>query len=119
MQPEILICSRTDLGLPRRVAEAGRDRLRDRDRARVASAQFEAGRNDVGDQPDVGGGEDPRHELLPEREQVVLLHVRQHEVLFMGDAQFAVRKRSVRSAKARIWSDVMSPGEPPTGFRRR
>ena len=78
-----------DLVLLLRVRELARDRLGDRDRARGGErAIVEAGAgDDVARKPVVGRGEVRRLKRLPDGEDVVLLHMRQHDVLRMADAQ--------------------------------
>ena len=78
-----------DLVLLLRVRELARDRLRDGDRARRGErAIVEAGAgDDVAREAIVGGGEVSLLQRLPDGEDVVLLHMRQHDVLGMADAQ--------------------------------
>ena len=63
----------------------------DRHRAGVGQrAKVAAGAADhVGQQPDVGGGESVHVGGGPQRVQVAAAHVRQNQVLFVADAQFA------------------------------
>ena len=73
------------------VGEAPRQFLRDRDRARIgqrAIIQPRAG-DDVGDQIDVRRREADPVERLPQRRQVALGDMRQHQVLLVADADFA------------------------------
>ena len=73
------------------ILEPARDLLGHRDRARIGEAAIvEAGTgDDVGDQTDVGrGGADPV-ERPPQRRQIALGDVRQHQILLVPDADLA------------------------------
>src|SRR5215470_12707602 len=74
------------------ILEAPRDLFRHRDRARIGEAAIvEAGTgDDVGDQADVGGGDADRIERPPQRRQITLGNVWQHQVLLVPDADLAV-----------------------------
>ena len=79
-----------NLRLPIRSGEAGRDLLRQGNRPRIgqrAIVQARAG-DDVGDQVQIGLCQARRNQLLPDGTQVRLPHMRQHQILRMGDAQF-------------------------------
>ena len=93
MQPEILMCSRPRSVREIEIAEAPRQFLRDRDRARIGEAAIvEArARDDVGDEADIRRRDADRVERAPQRRQVALRHMRQHEVLLVADADFAER----------------------------
>src|SRR6478735_1228230 len=83
----------SDLALTRGIREAMLDGLGDRDRARCRQrAIIEPGAgDDVGDHPDIGGGQARFAEFLPDRKEIALAQMRQDEVLRMGDAQFVMR----------------------------
>src|ERR1043166_7218769 len=73
------------------IAEPARQLLGDRDRAGVrqrAIVEARAG-DDVRHQPDVGRRDADRVERAPQRGEVALAHVRQHQVLLVADADFA------------------------------
>ena len=91
MQPEMLMCSRPMVLRQRVIAEALRQLLRDRDRARIGEAAIVEARagDDVGDEPDIRRREAVRFELLPQLRQVALRNMRQHQVLLVADADFA------------------------------
>ena len=91
MQPEILIPQLADEALALEIGETLRDRLRDRNGARRrqrAIVEPRAG-DDVADEPGVGGGKARRLEIAPQSEEIILLHMRENDVLLMADAQFA------------------------------
>src|SRR6266571_1656539 len=73
------------------IAEAARQVLRHRDRARIGEAAVVEPRagDDVRHQPDVGGGDADRVERAPQRVKIALAHVRQHQVLLVADADLA------------------------------
>ena len=80
-----------DIMLAFQIGETLGDGLRDRDRAgigEIAIIQARAG-NDVGDQPGIGRGQIQRLKAGEDRGQVLLPDMRQHQILFMGDADFA------------------------------
>ena len=79
-----------EVALPFRVSEAFGDLLRDRDRAGIGEAAIiEAGASDdVADQIKVGRREARRVERLPKIVEIGPMHMRQHDVLRMRDAQF-------------------------------
>ena len=73
------------------VVEAALDRLRHRDRARVRERAEIAARagDDVGDQADIRRRQTQQLGFKPQRVQIGLAHVGQHQILFMRHAQFA------------------------------
>src|SRR3546814_4562500 len=75
---------RSELAVP--VREPALNLLRDRDRARVGEgAIIEAGAgDDVGDKVEVGIGQFRRDQRLPDRIEIGLADVRQHQILGMG-----------------------------------
>ena len=89
MQPEMLILSGPMSCWRFRSAKRREMRLRDRDGAggrQRAVVETRAG-DDVADEADIGGRQVGRLEDLPDREEIVALHMRQHEILVMADAQ--------------------------------
>ena len=82
-----------EIALQIEIAEAPRDLLRDRDRARIGEAAIiEAGAgDDVGDEIDVRRGDADRVERAPQRRQIALRDMRQHQILLVADADFAER----------------------------
>ena len=118
MQPEIFSFS-SPISRWRSDSKTLRDLLRERDRAGIGQAAIiETGAgDDVADQVEIGGGEPRRVELLPDRMQVGLPHMRQHDVLRMGDAQFVEAVVTRQIGHQADLSAVASPGMPPTGFR--
>src|SRR3546814_7686055 len=91
---------RSELAVP--VREPSLNLLRDRDRARVGEgAIIEAGAgDDVGDKVEVGIGQFRRDQRLPDRIEIGLADVRQHQILGMGHPYLvkAVTLAAVRSA---------------------
>ena len=73
------------------IAEPAADLLRHRDGARIGEAAIVEARasDDVGDQVDVGRGNADLVQRPPKRRKIALGDVRQREVLFMADANFA------------------------------
>ena len=83
---------RPDVALPVEVGEGLGDLLRDRDRPRRrqrAVVHARAG-DDVGDQPDVAGGEPGLLQPRVDLRQVPARHVRQDQVLLVADADLVV-----------------------------
>ena len=80
-----------DVMLVIQIIEAALDRFRHRNRFRVGQGAEIAARagNDVGDQADVRCRQTQHLGFQPQRMQIGLTHIGQHQILFMRHAQFA------------------------------
>ena len=80
-----------DIVLPFEVGKAPADRLRDRDRAGVGERAIIEPRtgDDVADQAGVWRPQPARVEGAPELEEIALANVREHQILFVADPDFA------------------------------
>ena len=75
------------------IAEATRQFLGDRYGAGIGKTAIIEARtgDDVGDEADIGGGDPDGVERAPQRRQVALRHMGQHQVLLVADPDFAER----------------------------
>ena len=87
------MCSRPRSRARSRSRKRLRDLLRDRDRARIGEAAIVEARagDDVGDQADIRRGDADGVERAPQRRQIALRDMRQHQVLLVADADLAER----------------------------
>ena len=95
------------------------DALGHRDRARRGEAAIiHAGAgDDVGDQTDIGGREPGLRQRRHSAGSIILRHMRQHQILLMGDADLAEASTVGEIGHAAPSASALaSPGMPPTGF---